>query len=259
MNAPAYITTSWDDGHPLDVRVADLLVKYNLRGTFYVPKCAPRGNLAPPQVRELAGAFEVGAHTLNHVFLTRTDDAEGEREIRQSKQWVEQTTGRPCDMFCPPGGKYTRAHLLAMERAGFIGFRSVELLSLALPRKRGALWEMSTTLQAYPHQPMSYVRNALKRGTLMNLWRLMPGRGGDGQQLAEAMLDRVATRGGVFHLWGHSWEIERMNEWDRLESVLRTIAQYAKDLPCLTNGEVCRRTAAAVVAPTPPPRPVPGS
>jgi hypothetical protein len=27
MKSPTYITTSWDDGHPLDLRVAELLTK----------------------------------------------------------------------------------------------------------------------------------------------------------------------------------------------------------------------------------------
>ena len=32
MKTATYITTSWDDGHPLDLRVAGLLAKYGLRG-----------------------------------------------------------------------------------------------------------------------------------------------------------------------------------------------------------------------------------
>ena len=32
------ITTSWDDGHPLDFKLAELLNKYNLKGTFYIPR-----------------------------------------------------------------------------------------------------------------------------------------------------------------------------------------------------------------------------
>ena len=35
---PFWITTSWDDGHTLDLRLADLLDKYDLRGTFYVAR-----------------------------------------------------------------------------------------------------------------------------------------------------------------------------------------------------------------------------
>ena len=33
----AIVTTSWDDGHPLDLRVVDLLARYGIKGTFYVP------------------------------------------------------------------------------------------------------------------------------------------------------------------------------------------------------------------------------
>lgn len=42
-----YITTSWDDGHPLDLRVAELLSEYHLQGTFYVPIAAEAGTITP--------------------------------------------------------------------------------------------------------------------------------------------------------------------------------------------------------------------
>jgi len=31
-----YITTSWDDGHVLDMRLASLLTHYGFKGTFYI-------------------------------------------------------------------------------------------------------------------------------------------------------------------------------------------------------------------------------
>jgi ABC-type uncharacterized transport system YnjBCD substrate-binding protein len=40
------------------------------------------------------------------------------------------------------------------------------------------------------------------------------------------MFDRVNREGGVFHLWGHSWEIDRYKDWDRLEKVLRYISGH---------------------------------
>ena len=33
----AILTTSLDDGHPLDLKLADLLAKYCVPGTFYIP------------------------------------------------------------------------------------------------------------------------------------------------------------------------------------------------------------------------------
>src|SRR5579884_3128330 len=146
---PAFLTTSWDDGHPLDLRVADLLAKHNLHGTFYVPREAATGTMTDAQLRDLADRFEVGAHTLHHVWLTHASDSEAEHEIVDSKHWIEQATGKPCGMFCPPRGQYTRSHLSVMERAGYRGLRTVELLSLDPPRRRGSLYEMPTTLHAY--------------------------------------------------------------------------------------------------------------
>ena len=32
------ITTSWDDGNKLDIKVAELLDKYGMKGTFYIAK-----------------------------------------------------------------------------------------------------------------------------------------------------------------------------------------------------------------------------
>ena len=33
----AILTTSWDDGHPLDLKLADLLARYPIPAALYVP------------------------------------------------------------------------------------------------------------------------------------------------------------------------------------------------------------------------------
>src|SRR4029077_18107218 len=101
MKPAAYITTSWDDGHPLDLRIADMLAKYGLDGTFYVPRGAENDTMALDQIRKLSCAFEIGAHTLDHVVLTRATEEEAWRQIGGSKSWLEDVTGLPCLMFCP--------------------------------------------------------------------------------------------------------------------------------------------------------------
>src|SRR5467141_345594 len=90
-----HITTSWDDGHPLDLRVAELLTKYGLRGTFYVPRTAEHGTMTTAQIRELNAAFELGAHTLHHVVLTGATRQEAWQEIAGSKSWLEDNAGSP--------------------------------------------------------------------------------------------------------------------------------------------------------------------
>jgi hypothetical protein len=49
----------------------------------------------------------------------------------------------------------------------------------------------------------------------------------------------VRKNGGIFHLFGHSWEIERFGLWDELDEVLAYIAAH-DNVMYLTNGELIR-------------------
>lgn len=239
MTATAYLTTSWDDGHPLDRRVAELLAKYALRGTFYVPRAAERPTLTAAALRDLGSVAEVGAHTLHHVVLRGAPAPQAWEEIAGSRRWLEDTLGIPCPMFCPPQGKFSPRDLALIRAAGFTGVRTVELLSLDAPRSQAGLRILPTTIQAHPHGPLAYLRNTLKRAALGNLWRFIThGRARDWGRLAEALLQQAARRGGVFHLWGHSWELEETGQWQRLEDVLRLLSQYTATMPALSNGSV---------------------
>ena len=239
MTPTALITTSWDDGHPSDFRVADLLAKYGLRGTFYVPQIAETETMTAARVRDLSAHFEVGGHTVNHVVLTETPDADARREIAESKSWLEDLTGRPCPMFCPPKGKYRRRHLDMVRAAGFAGIRTVESLSLDFPRPTAGLMLMPTTVQAHPHVVGAFARNLARRAAVRNLWLyLLHGRSTDWLKLARSLLTHAVNRGGVFHLWGHSWELDATGQWGRLEDAFRLMSELTAQAPALTNGEI---------------------
>jgi hypothetical protein len=240
MAATATITTSWDDGHPLDFRVAALLAKYGIRGTFYVPMTAPTGTMREAQVRELSCSFEIGAHTVHHVDLTRATEQDARQEIFDGKAWLEDSTGLPCSMFCPPFGRYSSEHLELIRQAGFRGLRSVELLSLDFPRSQGGVLIQPTTIQAHPHGFSAYVRNMLRRRAWRNLWLYVcHGRSADWPKLVHSLFSQVLKRGGVFHLWGHSWELEETGHWQRLEEVLRFLSEFTSRVPALSNSQVC--------------------
>jgi peptidoglycan/xylan/chitin deacetylase (PgdA/CDA1 family) len=234
------ITTSWDDGHPLDLRIAELLAKHGLRGTFYVPLENTRPTLAPVQIRDLSSAFEVGAHTFHHLVLTTLTSERARAEIVQSKARLEEITGRPCKVFCFPKGRYANAHLGMLGEAGFTGARTVELLSFNRPRADRGIAIMPTTLQACPNPTFTYVRNAAKRFRFKALWSLLlHSHGTDWAATAVALLDHAQQSGGVFHLWGHSWEIEEYQQWRALDRVLAAMAAAGRPALCVTNSELC--------------------
>jgi peptidoglycan-N-acetylglucosamine deacetylase len=242
MRAAAYVTTSWDDGHPLDLRLAELLATHGVRGTFYVPRSAARKTMSAAELRRISALFEIGAHTLHDAVLTRTTDQQARQEIAGSKSWVEDITGLPCRMFCPPKGKYSARHIDMIREAGYLGMRSVEMLSLDSPRPTAGLALMPTSAQAFPHGPLALARNAIKRKAFENLWRLVVhDRMVAWPKLASFLFCRCLERGGVFHLWGHSWELQEADQWQHLDDILRLMSQFVHSAAFLANGEVCRR------------------
>jgi peptidoglycan/xylan/chitin deacetylase (PgdA/CDA1 family) len=73
------------------------------------------------QVAELAAdpLFSIGAHTIDHPFLTLCEPAEALRQIQANRKWIEAASGRSCDAIAYPGGACS-AQLLSMCReAGF--------------------------------------------------------------------------------------------------------------------------------------------
>lgn len=247
MGATGCMTFSWDDGHPSDMRVGELLDRHGLNGTFYIPMLARTGTMSVGRLRDLSRRFEMGGHTLHHLSLTKLSNPLAESEIHDGKTWMEQVTGQTCSMFCPPAGQYERKHLRMIAKAGFIGVRTIELLSLGYPRRACGLAIMPTTIQAKDHAPTTIIKHLLKRISLRGLWSYIVrgGVAGQWEPLARRMLERTAQIGGVFHLWGHSWELESEEQWSRLERILQLMGQMKGQLPCLSNGEICRRWGAS--------------
>lgn len=238
------ITTSWDDGHPLDWRVAELLAKYSLTGTFYIPRFSHKPVMNRSQISELGNSFEIGAHTLKHVAIDKLSDAEARAQLSGSREWIEQLTGKICRTFCFPGGKFRNRQLALVHQAGYQAARTVELLSIAEPRQMGGLYVVPTTVQAFPHGISAYARNVAKRHSASQLTNFPAAILSKGWvSLAREMLTRAMEHGGVFHLWGHSWEIEERGQWENLETLLETVGSLREKWKSVTNGELCPRTS----------------
>ena len=234
------LTTSWDDGHPLDLRVAELLSKYGLKGTFYVPRSGQRNVMNESQIRELSRSFEIGGHTMDHRAIDRCSDPDSFCQLSGSRDWIEQVTGKSCRVFCFPGGRFRKRQLKLVRGAGFEAVRTVELLSTAHPRCIDGLYVIPTTIQAFPHGPSAYAKNALKRFSITAVVRLNNALlSRDWVELARQLFLRAMELGGVFHLWGHSWEIEEQAQWKNLETLLKNIWSWREEWRVVTNGELC--------------------
>ena len=114
------VTTSWDDGTKLDLKLAELLNKYGIRGTFYISKTQSDNPLEGDDLRALDKVHEVGAHTLNHVDLTKVSLLQAKEEIEGIKAYLEDILGHKIHMFCYPYGKYNENIKKMVKASGFI-------------------------------------------------------------------------------------------------------------------------------------------
>src|ERR1700680_2530222 len=101
---PVIVTTSWDVGHKLDIKLGTLLKRHGLQASFYVspePREFPASErLTAGEIQQLAQTFEIGAHTMTHPHLDRLDPAAARREIADSKAALELITGQQLRSFC---------------------------------------------------------------------------------------------------------------------------------------------------------------
>lgn len=80
--------------------------------------------LTSAQVKELhAGGMQIGAHTVSHPILARTDLPEARREITSSKLFLEQLLQTRIVLFAYPNGKpgndYLPEHATLVRELGF--------------------------------------------------------------------------------------------------------------------------------------------
>jgi hypothetical protein len=228
----------------LDLRLAEYLQKYKLSGTFYIVRNYRFAGLTQANIRALSRQFEIGAHSLTHPDLTRIPVSKAREEINGSRAWLQSVIGAPINAFCYPEGAYNPEIRALVADAGFAVARTVKQYRLDCGSN---ILELPTTCHVYPFplRPVSSVRARFEpvRMALPHVFRLRlsPADLRSWPALALALLERAAATGGIWHLWGHSWEIEKYGMWAELETVLSVAASYP-DAQVVTNSELASLT-----------------
>lgn len=113
-----YLT--FDDGpHPDRTnRILDQFADFGGHGTFFVIGRNARRH--PRAVRRILDeGHSIGCHTWSHWSARRCSAAAYLRDVRQSRDIIQQITGRPIDLFRPPYGELTPLTLWLLLTDGF--------------------------------------------------------------------------------------------------------------------------------------------
>jgi peptidoglycan-N-acetylglucosamine deacetylase len=235
---PLMVTTSWDDGHPSDLRVADLLEKHGISGTFYIPCTNSEGRpvMHATAVAQLGRRFEVGGHTQDHISLTSIAPALASDQILANKYRLEDLLGQEVPGFAYVRGHHNHTVRNLVEKAGYRYARTVKNLTSTPGSNR---FLVPTTTQFFAHSEQTYLRNYLSGGPTLQRTTIL---------LAMLVNTELATRllsaaeaclhaGGYFHLWGHAWELDEHDLWDEFDRFLARLRQVRAKF--VTNAEWC--------------------
>lgn len=238
-------TTSWDDGYALDITLANLLEKYGATGTFYICPQAQHGHamLTEVEIKTLHKNHEIGAHSMTHPKLNQIDKEVAAIEISNSKQWVEKITNTECAMFCYPYGFYNEHTKLLVKNAGFRSARTTEHMQFSVTDS----FAMPTSLQITPFpkrkqfsrwwHPVDLYGPRRVRSNALKALGIKPKGLHSWVELAKTLFDTALKNDEqVFHLWGHSHEIERYDMWGELEQFLQHVE--TSGVKCVTNAKI---------------------
>lgn len=231
MGPKKYFTLSFDDGITQDARIIEILKKYGLYCcTFNIntglcgadwawvgqqfnrPDVTHKRYTKKELKSGIYDGFDVAVHTLTHPSLKNFDNQPDKivKEVEGDADGIEKLTGtRPVGMAWPGGDtEYTEKTVQTVYEK-----TSIRYARAVTPTYSFDLPEYFLTW--YPTCSIS-----------------------DAQclDLAKQFLRAECTSDMLFYVWGHGYELDLFNSYDKFEQLVKYMAE-ADDVVCVTNTE----------------------
>jgi len=141
------VILSFDDG-AIDFynRAYPLLQKYNMKASMHIMTGVKGKNwMSKEQIKELSdsGLVEFGSHGKYHEYLTRVNDVTLEEELRHSKDFLQEVTGKNVDFIAYPFGLYDEG---VIKKAKELGYRGAFTIKRTSNQKRSTPFELHRTI-----------------------------------------------------------------------------------------------------------------
>ena len=219
---------SYDDGVTQDERMIEILNRYGIKGTFNINsellgqpgeliregKKISHDKVKPEDVRRIYAGHEVAGHTLTHPRLpTTADDAEVIRQVELDRKNLTELVGYEVTSFAYPCGGVNndeRVARLIKKHTGIKNARTItSTFSFAPPKN---IYRLNPTVSFYEEEERAF-------------------------ELAHKFVKMVTSNPKVFFVWGHSFEFDINNSWDRFEEFCALLGGHE---------DVCYTTARAL-------------
>lgn len=218
------ITFSYDDGVTQDIRLIEILDKYGIRATFNLNSglfgtehtlnrqgVVVRHDKVPPsEVAKIYRAHEVSAHTLTHPHLTGLCEDEIIRQVERDRLALSDMVGYEVVGMAYPGGGFQNSDRVERVIRNHTGIKYARTISLS--------YSFNPTENLYRYKPTAFHLDFA-----------------DLYHLADEFFG--SDEGGVFYIWGHSYEFDIRDTWDEFEKFCAYISRRP-DVFYGTNKEI---------------------
>ena len=222
------ITFSYDDCTTQDRRLVELFNKYGIKATFHV-NSALLGNpgellregvhvrhdkLQKSELRALYEGHEIAGHTLTHPNLVTLSDEEVVRQVEEDRLALSEIAGYEVVGFSYPCGGYCyNDHTVSLLK---------EHTGIRYSRTDKSTHSFSEQTDLLTFHPTVYHHREFDKMLA----------------LAQAFLEAKPTEPMLFYIWGHSFEFDVYQNWDRFEAFLASVANkndvfYGTNKECL--------------------------
>ena len=222
------LTFSYDDGVTQDRRLVEILNRYGLKCTFNINSqlLGQEGSLlrdgvtvrhdkiTPREAAKLYSGHEIAAHTLTHPSLIKLgDDREIIRQVEEDRVALSRLAGYEVVGFAYPGGSHHTDKRIAELIRDNTGVRYC--------RGTRSTYSFDIEEDLYMFEPTVYHH--------VDMDRMF--------ELGEEFLSLKPDSPKYFYIFGHAYEFDIRNEWDRFEEFCRMMSGK-DDIFYGTNREV---------------------
>ena len=224
------LTFSYDDGVQQDRRLVEIFNKYGLKCTFNLNsetlgkegfvkmglegKMVNHAKVSPEEVKQLYAGHEVAVHTLTHPLLPKIeDDNEIIRQVEQDRLNLSELCGyEVIGMAYPCGGQNHDDRVADIIRNN---------TGVKYSRTIISNYSFEPQQDLYKFKPSVYHHAEFDKMI----------------ELGQKFIEMKADTPQIFYVWGHSYEFDYADNWDRFEEFCKMMSGH-DDIFYGTNREV---------------------